>query len=143
MCCLQEDRLLDFVMLQLRLGDGLDLETVQQQYGQQAVQSMVPTICTLMAQGLMELVQQQSGPALASSHSSGSNFVAGLQDASAAAVEDLWGSDNGADVDVLTGRLQAGMPCPVRLTDPAGFLLSNDVIAELFAALTDGIPMAA
>jgi hypothetical protein len=31
----------------------------------------------------------------------------------------------------------------VRLTDPAGFLLSNDVIAELFAALTDGIPLAA
>jgi coproporphyrinogen III oxidase-like Fe-S oxidoreductase len=83
-CCTQEDRLLDFVMLQLRLSDGLDLQTVQQQYGLQAVQSMVPTICTLMAPGLMELVQQQSVPAPASPHTSSSKLTAGQQDTSAA-----------------------------------------------------------
>jgi oxygen-independent coproporphyrinogen-3 oxidase len=142
---MQEDRLLDFVMLQLRLSDGLDLQAVQQQYGLQAVQSVVPTICALVAQGLMELVQQQSAPAPASIKTSSSPLTSGLRDTSAEAqaVENRQDYGNGPTVDVLTRRLQGGMPCPVRLTDPAGFLLSNDVIAELFAALTDGIPMAA
>jgi oxygen-independent coproporphyrinogen-3 oxidase len=122
---LQEDRLLDLIMLQLRLSDGLDLQAVQQQYGAGVVTSLLPTVQQMMQRGLMQLAQGQDKPS-AQLTSSGSS--------SPAAVGDVQEPGSGA---ALQQRLEAGLPCRVRLTDPAGFLLSNDVIAELFAALTE------
>lgn len=104
----QEDRLLDLIMLQLRLSDGLDLQAVQQQYGQQVVAALVPCIQDLMGRGLMQL---------------------------AAAAEEEVQHDSASSLSALQDRLRQGQPCRVRLTDPKGFLLSNDAIAKLFAVL--------
>lgn len=125
-CCVQEDRVLDLIMLQLRLSDGLDLQAVQQQYGKGIVASLLPTVKQMMQRGLMQLIQGQRPSSQPLTPSSSSRL--------AAAAGDIQEPEGEAALQQL---LTAGVPCRVRLTDPAGFLLSNDVIAELFAALTE------
>lgn len=117
--------MLDLVMLQLRLSDGLDLQAVQQQYGKGIVASLLPTVQQMMQRGLMQLTQGQrpSSQPLTPGSSSLAAAAGDMQEPEAEAA--------------LQQLLTAGVPCRVRLTDPAGFLLSNDVIAELFAALTE------
>lgn len=106
----QEDRLLDLVMLRLRLSDGLDLSRLQREFGAQLVASLLPAVAGNMERGLMQLAG--AAPAAPGGAPSGGEAAAQLRAA-----------------------LAAGRPCCVRLTDPAGFLVSNDVIAGLFAAL--------
>lgn len=152
---MQEDRLLDLIMLQLRLSDGLDLHHLQQQFGQRVVSALLPVLQQMMQRGLMQLLQQET--ALQQQQSSSSQHgSSGLHDqqpsaagaagavttaaAGAGAGAGEGGqhtcSDGGGDsASVLQDRLTQGLPCRVRLTDPQGFLLSNDVIAELFAVL--------
>jgi hypothetical protein len=146
----QEDRLLDLIMLQLRLSDGLDLQQLQQQFGQPVVAALLPVIRDMMQKELMQLspdsLQQPPAAAWPAQHTTAHGMhqktpaEGGFSSpAAAAAVEQSIqqfgsGNDQGG-VDVLQERLQLGLPCRVRLTDPRGFLLSNDVIAELFAVL--------
>jgi oxygen-independent coproporphyrinogen-3 oxidase len=118
---LQEEQLLDLIMLSLRLSDGLDLHKVQQEYGQQTVAPLLPTIQGFMQQGLMQLAPD--------ARRQGDERM--LLEPGCCA-----GSDDAGDAfGELCGRLKQGEECRVRLTDPAGFLLSNDVISELFAQL--------
>ena len=172
--CMQEDQLLDLIMLQLRLADGLDLQAVQQQFGAPVVAALLPVIQDMMQRGLMQLSQgpaQQHTPAgLVMTNQQHLSTAAGLtqpQYVSTGTVGDAGGSLLTAQPEEvhLTGlqecstvggtcsqavqdRLQAGLACcskiaeaeaglacRVRLTDPRGFLLSNNVIAELFAVL--------
>jgi oxygen-independent coproporphyrinogen-3 oxidase len=107
-------------MLSLRLSDGLDLHKVQQEYGQETVAPLLPTIQGFLQQGLMQLgygAGQQGD---------------GMQPEPGGSVEN---GDAEEAFGVLCQRLTQGRECRVRLTDPAGFLLSNDVISELFAQL--------
>lgn len=127
---MQEDRVLDLIMLQLRLSDGLNLQAVQQQYGEGVVASLLPTVQQMMQRGLMQLTQGQRPSAEPLTAGSSMPAAAGAE----AAAGDLQEPEGEAALQQL---LEAGVPCRVRLTDPAGFLLSNDVIAELFAALTE------
>lgn len=160
---MQEDQLLDLIMLQLRLADGLDLQAVQQQFGKPVVAALLPVIQDMMQRGLMQPSQgpaQQQIPAgqVMTNRQQHLSTAAGLtqpQYVSTGTVVDAGGSlltaqpeefhsaglqecstvgDSCAQA-VLQDRLQAGLACRVRLTDPRGFLLSNDVIAELFAVL--------
>lgn len=115
-CTTQEDQLLDLLMLRLRLSDGLDLQQLQHTFGAPVVATLLPVIAEHMQHGLMQVVgvqQQQQQPY----------------------------GEAGGGVEACVAQLRSalaeeGRPCGVRLTDPAGFLLSNDVIAGLFAALS-------
>lgn len=86
------DRLLDAVMLQLRLGRGLDLDAVAAGHG------------TAAADAIRRAVRQHEASGL---------------------------------VTLATG-LDGSKRC--RLTDPEGFLMSNDIISDVFAAL-DSVPL--
>lgn len=119
---LQEEQLLDLLMLSLRLSDGLDLQKVQRDYGAEVVAALLPAIRVSMRQGLMQLV---SG---GSRSDSASDPGGGTADSDSVAVSDL-----------LCSKLQSREECRVRLTDPAGFLLSNDVISDLFAQLNPSL----
>jgi oxygen-independent coproporphyrinogen-3 oxidase len=110
---MQEDRLLDLIMLQLRLSDGLDLQQLQRQFGARVCAALLPSIQQAMQHGTMALAAAGS-----------------VQGATLGAEEAAL-----AQGAALQQQLDAGQPCRVRLTDPAGFLLSNDVISGLFAAL--------
>jgi coproporphyrinogen III oxidase-like Fe-S oxidoreductase len=81
------DRLLDAVMLQLRLEQGLDLDAVAASHG------------AVAADAIRQAVRQHEAHGL---------------------------------VTFATGP-EGSQRC--RLTDPEGFLMSNDVISDVFAAL--------
>lgn len=95
-------------MLSLRLSDGLDLQTVQSEYGSAIVAVLLPAIRHFLQQGLMQVAEASS-------------------------------ADPGGGADaayaLLCNNLTTGKHCRVRLTDPAGFLLSNNIISDLFAKL--------
>ncbi|KAF6249263.1 hypothetical protein COO60DRAFT_985055 [Scenedesmus sp. NREL 46B-D3] len=118
----KEEQLLDLIMLSLRLSDGLALHSVQQEYGQDTVASLLPTIQGFLQEGLMQIVPelQQSGDDSAPEPGGCVSDADGYGD-------EAFGQ--------LCRRLKQGKQCRVRLADPAGFLLSNDVISELFAQL--------
>ena len=82
------EQLLDYVMLRLRLADGISLEELQQRHGYGAAKTTVDTLL--------------SG--------------------------DLYHGKYACET-VVEGQRH------VRLTDPEGFLMSNDCIATLFAEL--------
>lgn len=79
-----EERLLDFVMLRLRLSDGLDFRILRKEFGEAAASIVAASLQQHVPKGLVEAL------------------------------------DNGQ-------RL--------RLSDPGGFLVSNDIISDVFAAL--------
>ena len=84
-----DEQLLDYVMLRLRLADGIPLSELQQRHGRSAAQTAVDTLL--------------SG--------------------------DLY-RDKYACETMIKGQRH------VRLTDPEGFLMSNDCISTLFAELS-------
>ena len=84
-----DERLLDYVMLRLRLADGIPLDDLQQKHGRSAAQAAVETLL------------------------SGNLF-----------------HGNYACEAIIDGQRH------VRLTDPEGFLMSNDCISTLFAELS-------
>ena len=77
-----DERLLDMVMLRLRLSDGLDFRVVADCFGEEKVSSIRSALRPHIDKGLVE--------------------------------------ERGS--------------C-IRLTDPEGFLMSNDIISDVFAAL--------
>jgi coproporphyrinogen III oxidase-like Fe-S oxidoreductase len=125
-CHLQEEQLLDVIMLSLRLSDGLALQQLQREYGQETVASLLPTIQSSLQTGLMQLVPCGGGK---------------MQHTGVGSKADSTSSNGTVTVDadaayaMLCDALKQGKECGVRLTDPAGFLLSNDVISEFFALL--------
>eukprot|EP00775_Hariotina_reticulata_P012675 gene12675-12802_t len=121
----QEEQLLDSVMLSLRLSDGLDLQHVQQKHGAAVVAQLLPGVAELCHSGLMQLVEQQLEVAAPQA----GERQPSLAEQSTAA------DQQAAMMKQLQQRLAAGNSCAVRLTDPAGFLLSNNVISELFVCL--------
>ena len=77
-----DERLLDMVMLRLRLSDGLDFRVVAEQFGEERVSRIRSALQRHVDKGLVE----------------------------------------------------EGGSC-IRLADPEGFLVSNDIISDAFAAL--------
>lgn len=83
----EEDRLLDTIMLRLRLAEGLDLDRLAEQFGRQ--------VKDLTLKGLRPHLERGT----------------------AVFIKDV--------------------PATVRLADPDGFLVSNDIISDVFSVLSD------
>ena len=95
-------------MLRLRLSDGLDLAQLGARFGARAAAAAAAAVAPHVGAGLAEVVADRP-PA--------------------------WGSGaRGHAAGVEGGREGLGGSV-VRLTDPEGFLVSNDVISDVFAAL--------
>lgn len=84
-----EEQLLDYIMLRLRLADGIPMQELQHRFGHEAAQTVAATL--------------QAGSVYA---------------------------DKYACENMIQGQRH------IRLTDPEGFLMSNDCIATLFAELS-------
>lgn len=106
-----EDRALDVIMLSLRLARGLDIQAFSQRFGA----------------GLSTLVCKALLPFVSSGH-----------------VVFLNADGDILDTEVIKALVQDSRVFGlsrlsyVRLTDPNGFLLSNEVIASIFSALPSG-----
>ena len=107
------DQLLDAVMLSLRTADGLDLAAVAAQHGPDAADRIKAALQPHVESGLVSVVEQQLQ--LSTATHKGFQPQSGPEHCNA-------------------GRTQP-WPC-LRLADPGGFLMSNDIISDVFAALT-------
>ena len=107
------DQLLDTVMLSLRLADGLDLAAVAARHGGNAADHIQAALQPHLDSGRVSAVEQQRR------HSPGSQQCLHSEQGR------LSGTSNRTYL----------WPC-LRLTDPGGFLVSNDIISDVFAALT-------
>lgn len=95
------DRLLDAIMLGLRLKRGVDLQWLQRSFGVARLRQVLWAMPTHIAEGRAEVV--------------GDGRAWSCEEA----LEKLRCSDSGE-------------PLALRLTDPHGFLTSNDIISDVF-----------
>ena len=133
-------RMLDVVMMRLRTAEGLCLEELEDSYGSSAMKSIASALEPHRQAGF---VQACSHSRSGVSPGAGSSSGGGLGDAATA---------NGHAGPVSSSRLvsmqnrsetgQGGAPRAkeslagkrVRLSDPEGFLVSNDIISDVFVA---------
>jgi hypothetical protein len=94
-------------MLGLRTSDGLDLAALEAEHGAAAAAKVLGALRPHAAAGLVELRPAAAAPG-----------------AGAAAAG---GAEGGAHAPLRVAS--------ARLSDPGGFLVSNDVISDVFAAL--------
>ena len=151
-----EDQVLDTVMLSLRLARGLNLIEFQAKFGLSLTATLCNCLVPFVENGLVEALDAQR-------HTISSSLYidnwknAKLQSSKIfdlVVVGDLISSSEDSLVHVSVeepaGGLTDGAPgnlpegdyvrraAFVRLTDPEGFLLSNEVISSIFAALPSG-----
>ncbi len=107
------DQLLDTVMLSLRMADGLDLAAVAELHGLDAAHCIEAALEPHLASGLVSMVHQQEQLPTATH-----------QD-----------SQTQRNHEQRSSIRTQQWPC-LRLADPGGFLVSNDIISDVFAALT-------
>ncbi|KAI8470941.1 MAG: radical SAM enzyme [Monoraphidium minutum] len=107
----KEERLLDALMLGLRTADGVDIASLRMEHGAAALAPALPVLRRHTAAGLVQL------------RSSGSSSSGGGSGAGPAATAGAGPADG--EGEVLSARL----------ADPDGFLFSNDIISDVFAAL--------
>lgn len=101
---------LDRVMLSLRTADGLSLVSFQQQYGREKA---LKVLC-----------------ALKEHHDRGTVLLIGAGAKSSALAADAWANEVLDSIENESSGSAA-----VRLSDPEGFLLSNEIISDVFAAI--------
>jgi coproporphyrinogen III oxidase-like Fe-S oxidoreductase len=111
--------ILEVVMLALRTSDGLDLDTINRGYGSDAVHKILDALEPFTNRNLV-LVETGDNQSMGSTLKVGSNPADTLRPADAL---------NSGDDQKRYGR--------VRLRDPEGFLVSNDIISSVFAALAE------
>ena len=126
----KQEEMTDVVMMRLRTADGLDLAAFEESYGSSAARSVASALEPHSQAGL---VQPRSS-------AEGSNNAAGMTNASAeqgGRSEEADSSRNGRSMhpDLAMNKQKGLRGKRVRLTDPEGFLVSNDVISDVFAAL--------
>ncbi len=137
------EQLLDHVMLRLRLSDGLDLAHVAARFGAAAAAAIAAALAPHVKAGLAEVVVGSAGQAPAlfdvsmpvAQHVGLADALAGFGGASSAprtkrrsAAQHAGDRDASGIGEGLHGRV-------VRLTDPEGFLVSNDIISDVFVSL--------
>ena len=137
----QKERLLDVVMMRLRTADGLCLKEVESSYGGSAARSVASALEPHRQAGLVQTCSNSiSGARLGAKDSSG----VGLRDAATA--KGHAGPASGSDYVSMQHRSETGQGSApgaeeilagrqVRLSDPEGFLVSNDIISDVFVAL--------
>lgn len=119
--------MLDTVMLRLRMADGLDLAQFATEFGDRAAHIVASALAARSHEGLVLLDRmpaQLAGP-------DASWGVHGHVQSAAAA-----GPSQGVGAQKVHG-VQRGTVRHARLADPGGFLLSNDIISDVFAALSE------
>ncbi|GAB4820010.1 hypothetical protein N2152v2_007056 [Parachlorella kessleri] len=136
------DKLLDTIMLRLRLADGLDLSSIQGRNadGEQLRSVVLRALQPHIEQGLVQFRPIQADTALNSADSSpsrgGPNSPQGRSEG--LELQQQTQQEQRARGLLTSGQHGAGEAAVVSLTDPEGFVVSNDIISDVFAALDEG-----
>ncbi|CAM6114933.1 unnamed protein product [Calypogeia fissa] len=141
-----EDQILDTVMLSLRLARGLNLTRFEAKFGQSLTATLCSCLVPFVEKGLVEAVDAQrqiiSGSMYVQNWKNAKSDISRL--CTTVAIRGAEGCVDERDRDGVIENpksLRSGDPRRavfVRLTDPEGFLLSNEVISSVFAALPSG-----
>ncbi|GLI68906.1 hypothetical protein VaNZ11_013457 [Volvox africanus] len=126
----QEELLLDTIMLRLRTADGLDLAQLRSRFGTEALATALRALAPHEQRGTVLALDGQGRPC-----SSAEAAMNAAQEAATTPMPPLDAIPPAAGL----GRGQVDYQQPgggprVRLSDPQGFLLSNDIISDVFAA---------
>jgi oxygen-independent coproporphyrinogen-3 oxidase len=118
---------LEVVMLALRTADGLDLDDLLQRYGKDVVGKVQRALAPYVSGGLViykshavSLAQQELG-------TNGSDDGTGTCTKITSEIQETVSSASAASPEAKN---------IVRLADPDGFIVSNDIISSVFAELT-------
>ena len=119
------------VMMRLRTADGLDLKAFEDSYGSSAARSVASALEPHRQAGLVQKCELTD---ISSASESRSQVVPkqGVSDSTQARTM----NNNRMEHDLAMSQKEGLRGKRVRLTDPEGFLVSNDVISDVFAALT-------
>jgi len=155
------EQLLDHVMLRLRLSDGLDLAAVAARFGPARAAAAAAALAPHVRAGLAEVVGGFAGgvderaavyrakggvacgqapPQAAFEGAAARGIAHGQAQACEAHDPELWPGPAAMDSCQDEGRVHDARSLSariVRLSDPEGFLVSNDIISDVFAALDD------
>lgn len=104
--------ILEVVMLALRTSDGLSLGNLGKEYGALSVEKVIQAVQPFVDRGLMTIRSDSGDDILGDSTQKGPHYE----------------SQSGSGRIPSDGR--------IRLTDPQGFLVSNDIISSVFVELT-------
>ena len=129
--------MLDVIMMRLRTADGLDLREFERSYGSSSARAVASALEPHWRAGLVQLCDSSPSSSRNSSDSRDASAPQ-QQSASAGALGDSMNgnSEQRRTEGVWEGASKESLGCArVRLTDPEGFLISNDVISDVFAAL--------
>ena len=118
------------VMMRLRTADGLDLKAFEESYGSSAARSAASALEPHRQAGLVQECSSSDDRVSANGHSEASAHQRAMAD------HDSSRNGRGMQPDVAADKQEGLRGKRVRLTDPEGFLVSNDVISDVFAALT-------
>ena len=118
------------VMMRLRTADGLDLKAFEESYGSSAARSVASALEPHRQPGLVQQCSSSDDRVSAKGN--------GEASAQQRAADGYGSSRNRRSIqpDMAGGEREGLRGKRVRLTDPEGFLVSNDVISDVFAALT-------
>jgi hypothetical protein len=122
---------LDTLMLRLRTADGLDLAQLRARFGAQALATVLRALAPHQRRGTV-LALDGRGRACSLAEAALESAAQGAH-AAEAAVRPAEGADE-AGPGRGSGAGAAAGCARVRLSDPEGFLLSNDIISDVFAA---------
>ena len=138
----EKDRLLDVVMMRLRTADGLRLEEVESAYGSSAARSIASALEPHRQAGLVQACSDSRSGARPGAKDSSGNWLGDEATANGHAGP----ASRSKHVSIQRHRsemTQNGAPSAeeslagrqVRLSDPEGFLVSNDIISDVFVSL--------
>jgi len=121
----------DVVMMRLRTANGLDLKAFEDSYGSSAARSVASALEPHRQAGL---VQECESNDISSAPESRSQVVPkqGVSVSNSASTMNA----NRMEHDLAESQKEGLRGKRVRLTDPEGFLVSNDIISDVFVALT-------
>lgn len=119
------------VMMRLRTADGLDLKAFEDSYGSSAARSVASALEPHRQAGLVQKFESND---ISSAPESRSQVVPkqGVSVSNHASTMNA----NRMEHDLAMSQKEGLRGKRVRLTDPEGFLVSNDIISDVFAALT-------
>lgn len=120
----EADRMLESVMLQLRLADGIELAAFADAFGSPALVALLAALQPHAASGL---VQVSAGAQLDGDRCSHVNEQGAATERS--------GERQLPSAAEVAALQQRGEAVRVRLADPAGLMLSNSIISDVFVAL--------
>lgn len=130
--------MLDTVMLRLRMADGLDMTSFALEYGQEAAHAVMGALAPHEQRGhvlrLDRLVPspQPSSPTPAAPAGSTAGQHSGVHHSTGTGTST---SSSGCNPGSTASNDKA-WDVRMRLKDPDGFLLSNDIISDVFSAFS-------